>query len=74
MKGVIQKIRKRDPVEVARLIVRIAQDPDPRLRRGQASVVVPPGERAAQDVALLEIDVVLQDESVLLALSRAETR
>ena len=32
MKGVIQKIRKRDPVEVARLIARIAQDPDPRLR------------------------------------------
>ena len=32
MKGVIQKIRKRDPVEVARLIARIAQDPNPRLR------------------------------------------
>ena len=32
MKGVIQKIRKRDPVEVARLITRIAQDPNPRLR------------------------------------------
>ena len=32
MKGVIQKIRKRDPVEVARLIVHIVQDPDPRLR------------------------------------------
>jgi hypothetical protein len=32
MKGVIQKIRKRDPVEVARLIARIAQDTDPRLR------------------------------------------
>ena len=32
MKGVIQKIRKRDPVEVARVIARIAQDPDPRLR------------------------------------------
>jgi len=32
MKGVIQKVRKRDPVEVARLIARIAQDPDPRLR------------------------------------------
>ena len=32
MKGVIQKIRKRDPVEVARLIVHIARDPDPRLR------------------------------------------
>ena len=32
MKGVIQKIRKRDPVEVARLIARIAKDPDPRLR------------------------------------------
>jgi NAD(P)-dependent dehydrogenase (short-subunit alcohol dehydrogenase family) len=32
MKGVIQKIRKRDPVEVARLIARIARDPNPRLR------------------------------------------
>ena len=32
MKGVIQKIRKRDPVEVARLIARVAQDPNPRLR------------------------------------------
>ena len=32
MKGVIQKIRKRDPVEVARLIARIAQNPSPRLR------------------------------------------
>ena len=32
MKGVIQKIRKRDPVEVARLIARIAHNPNPRLR------------------------------------------
>src|SRR5256885_150130 len=32
MKGVIQKIRKRDPVEVARLIARIARDSNPRLR------------------------------------------
>jgi NAD(P)-dependent dehydrogenase (short-subunit alcohol dehydrogenase family) len=27
-----RKIRKRDPIEVARLVVRIAQDPDPKLR------------------------------------------
>src|SRR5882724_2300073 len=32
MREVVQKIRKRDPIEVARLIARIAQDPDPRLR------------------------------------------
>jgi NAD(P)-dependent dehydrogenase (short-subunit alcohol dehydrogenase family) len=32
MREAIQKIRKRDPVQVAQLIVRIAQDPKPRLR------------------------------------------
>jgi NAD(P)-dependent dehydrogenase (short-subunit alcohol dehydrogenase family) len=32
MRDAVQKIRKRDPVEVARLITRIAQDPEPRLR------------------------------------------
>ena len=32
MKEAVQKIRKRDPIEVARLITRIAEDPDPRLR------------------------------------------
>jgi len=32
MREAVQKMRKRDPIEVARAIVRIAQDPDPRLR------------------------------------------
>ena len=32
MKEAVQKIRKRDPIEDARLITRIAEDPDPRLR------------------------------------------
>jgi NAD(P)-dependent dehydrogenase (short-subunit alcohol dehydrogenase family) len=32
MKEQVQKMRKRDPIEVARLIARIAQDPSPRLR------------------------------------------
>jgi NAD(P)-dependent dehydrogenase (short-subunit alcohol dehydrogenase family) len=32
MREAIQKIRKRDPIEVAQVIVRIAQDPNPRLR------------------------------------------
>jgi NAD(P)-dependent dehydrogenase (short-subunit alcohol dehydrogenase family) len=32
MKEAVQKIRKRDPIEVARLITHIAEDPDPRLR------------------------------------------
>lgn len=32
MKEQVQKMRKRDPLEVARLIGRIAQDPNPRLR------------------------------------------
>jgi len=32
MRDAVQKLRKRDPVEVARLIARIAQDPNPRLR------------------------------------------
>jgi NAD(P)-dependent dehydrogenase (short-subunit alcohol dehydrogenase family) len=32
MKEQVQKMRKRDPIEVAQLIARIAQDPNPRLR------------------------------------------
>jgi NAD(P)-dependent dehydrogenase (short-subunit alcohol dehydrogenase family) len=32
MRDAIQKIRKRDPIVVAQLIARIAQDPNPRLR------------------------------------------
>ena len=32
MRDAVQKMRKRDPVEVARLIARIVQDPNPRLR------------------------------------------
>jgi NAD(P)-dependent dehydrogenase (short-subunit alcohol dehydrogenase family) len=32
MKTQVQKLRKRDPIEVARVIARIAQDPNPRLR------------------------------------------
>jgi NAD(P)-dependent dehydrogenase (short-subunit alcohol dehydrogenase family) len=32
MREQVQKLRKRDPIEVAQLIARIAQDPDPRLR------------------------------------------
>jgi NAD(P)-dependent dehydrogenase (short-subunit alcohol dehydrogenase family) len=32
MREAVQKIRKRDPIEVAQVIVRIAQDPNPRLR------------------------------------------
>ena len=32
MRDAVQKIRKRDPVQVARLIARVAQDPNPRLR------------------------------------------
>jgi NAD(P)-dependent dehydrogenase (short-subunit alcohol dehydrogenase family) len=32
MREAVQKIRKRDPIEVARVIVGIAQDPNPRLR------------------------------------------
>ena len=32
MKEQVQKLRKRDPTQVARLIGRVAQDPDPRLR------------------------------------------
>lgn len=32
MRESVKKIRKRDPIEVARAIVRIAQDPDPKLR------------------------------------------
>ncbi len=32
MREAVQKIHKRDPIAVARLIVRIAQDPNPRLR------------------------------------------
>jgi NAD(P)-dependent dehydrogenase (short-subunit alcohol dehydrogenase family) len=32
MRDMVQKLRKRDPIEVARVISRIAQDPNPRLR------------------------------------------
>jgi NAD(P)-dependent dehydrogenase (short-subunit alcohol dehydrogenase family) len=32
VKDAVQRIKKRDPIEVAKLIVRIAQDPNPRLR------------------------------------------
>jgi NAD(P)-dependent dehydrogenase (short-subunit alcohol dehydrogenase family) len=32
MRQTVQKIRKRDPIEVAQVIVSIAQDPNPRLR------------------------------------------
>jgi NAD(P)-dependent dehydrogenase (short-subunit alcohol dehydrogenase family) len=32
MRDAVQKLRKRDPIEVARLIARIGQDPNPRLR------------------------------------------
>lgn len=32
MRNQVQKLKKKDPIDVARLVVRIAQDPNPRLR------------------------------------------
>jgi NAD(P)-dependent dehydrogenase (short-subunit alcohol dehydrogenase family) len=32
MREAVRKIKKRDPIEVARLIARVAEDPSPRLR------------------------------------------